>query len=104
MDKKGFKKDASEFFISSAEEQETEQPIIEDNHKKIKKNPKNDKNMGLDVELPEGYKIVKESKTERIQILVRPTTKKNLEAEHKAQKISINALINNILEDYFDKS
>lgn len=50
------------------------------------------------VTIPEGYKLVKEYKTERIQLLIRPTTKAALKQMAAAQGTSLNDLINQILD------
>ena len=50
--------------------------------------------------VPKGYKLVQESKTARTQILLRPTTKEALKAEADAQGISLNELVNKIIDNY----
>lgn len=57
-----------------------------------------------DPAIPEGYKLVKESKSERLQLLIRPTTKKRLKVEAIAQGVSVNDLVSTILEDYLERS
>lgn len=47
-----------------------------------------------------GYYLKKESKCERLQLLIRPILKKALVEEAKSQNKSINALINDVLESY----
>ena len=56
-----------------------------------------------DVTIPEGYKLVKEYKTERIQLLIRPTTKAALKQKAAAQGTSLNDLINQILDKYTEE-
>lgn len=55
-------------------------------------------------QLPAGYKLVKENKTERMQFLVRPTTKKGLQELAKIKDISINELANIIFEEYIERA
>ena len=52
---------------------------------------------------PKGYKLVKEARSERIQLLVRPTTREQLKAEADKAGQSLNEYVNNILEDYLRK-
>lgn len=49
------------------------------------------------------YKLVPETKSERIQLLVRPYTKTALTAIAADAELSINELINRILEDFINK-
>jgi len=57
-----------------------------------------------DPAIPEGYKLVKESKSVRLQLLIRPTTKKRLKEAADAKKVSVNDLVSTILEDYLERS
>lgn len=87
MAKKDFKKNPAEIFISAAEEQETPQQMQD-----------------TGVTIPKGYKLVKENKSQRMQLLVRPTLKDAIRAEAEAQGgISMNDLVNNILEEYLER-
>ena len=52
---------------------------------------------------PKGWKLVKEARSERIQLLVRPTTREQLKAEADKAGQSLNEYVNNILEDYLRK-
>lgn len=83
MAKKDFKKNTAELFISAAEEQEA---------------PQQDS-----VSIPKGYKLVKENKSQRMQLLVRPAIKEALKAEAEAQGLSMNDLANNIFEEYLER-
>lgn len=86
MAKPSFKKNTAELFISSANEQrEAPQPAKED------------------FIIPKGYKLVKESKSERMQLLVRPLVKKALKETAAAQGVSTNDLINTIFEEYLEE-
>ena len=58
----------------------------------------------LQKQIPTGYRIVKENKTERMQFLVRPTAKNYLQEQAKEQGISVNELVNNIFEDYMERN
>lgn len=52
--------------------------------------------------VPRGYKLVQESKSARTQILLRPTTKEALRKAAEAQGISLNELINTVLDNYIE--
>lgn len=52
---------------------------------------------------PEGYVLVKERKSERLQLLIRPNTKKGLQREADREGISVNELINKVLEEYIER-
>ena len=86
MAKKDFKKNAVEMFISAAEEQEAPQQMQE-----------------AGVAIPKGYKLVKENKSQRMQLLVRPALKDAIRAEAEAQGLSMNDLVNNIFEEYLER-
>lgn len=82
---KATRKNPTETFLSTAEEPKEEAKA-------------------QDPAIPEGYKLVKESKSERLQLLIRPTTKKRLKVEAIAQGVSVNDLVSTILEDYLERS
>ena len=86
MAKKDFKKNPAEIFISAAEEQETPQQMQD-----------------TGVTIPKGYKLVKENKSQRMQLLVRPALKDAIRAEAEAQGLSMNDLVNNIFEEYLER-
>lgn len=86
MAKKDFKKNTAELFISAAEEQEAPQQM-----------------QGTSVTIPKGYKLVKENKSQRMQLLVRPTLKDAIREEAEAQGLSMNDLVNNIFEEYLER-
>ena len=50
--------------------------------------------------VPVGFRIMPEVKSERMQLLIKPATKKAIKAAASRQDKSTNALINEILEDY----
>lgn len=50
-----------------------------------------------------GYKVVKENKSERMQILLRPTTKDAIRELAAEQGLSMNDLVNNIFEEYIER-
>lgn len=52
-------------------------------------------------EVPEGYRLVRERKTARLQLLVREAIKDNLRKEAAALGVSMNDLCNDIFEAYF---
>ena len=83
---KNFKKNTAELFISAADEpQEAPQQIQEG------------------VNIPKGYKLVKENKSERMQLLVRPVVKEAIKKEAEAQGLSMNELVNGIFEEYLER-
>ncbi len=84
---KATRKNPTETFLSTAEEPKEEA-----------------KAPAQDLAIPEGYKLVKESKSERLQLLIRPTTKKRLKVEAIAQGVSVNDLVSTILEEYLERS
>lgn len=55
------------------------------------------------IDIPKGYKLVKENKSQRMQILIRPATKNAIKAEAEAQGLSMNDLANNIFEEYLER-
>lgn len=79
---KGFKTSVAADFISSAAEP---QPAAES------------------FTIPEGYTLKKESKTARLQLLIRPTTKTRMRKLAAAEGISLNELVNQILDEYVDE-
>lgn len=52
------------------------------------------------IPLPNGMQLVSEPKSERIQLLVRPITKKLIKQEAKSKGVSMNDWINTILEEH----
>lgn len=83
---KNFKKNTAELFISAADEpQEAPQTAQEC------------------VTIPKGYKLVKENKSERMQLLVRPALKEAIKQEAEAQGLSMNELVNTIFEEYLER-
>lgn len=52
--------------------------------------------------VPKGYKLTKESKSVRMTILIRPTTKEALQRVTDSQGISMNELINQLIENYLE--
>ena len=53
--------------------------------------------------VPEGYRLIRESKSKRLQLLVTPTIAANLKAAAAIEGISLNELCNRIFEDYLRK-
>lgn len=52
------------------------------------------------VNLPDGYRLVKEPKSHKLTLLVRPTVLAKARAKAIAKETSINDLVNNFLEQY----
>lgn len=84
--KKDFKTNPAELFISTAEEE-----------------PVKGSETAADVAIPKGYKLVKEYKSERMQLLIRPAIKEGLKREAQEQGLSVNDLANNIFEEYLER-
>ena len=82
--KKNFKTNPAMQFISAAEEPEA---------------PKAQEGFTA----PKGYMLVREYKTERVQLLMRPTAKAALKQIANERGISLNELANQILEDYLEE-
>lgn len=55
-----------------------------------------------DIEIPAGYKLVKEGKSARMQLLVTPTISSGLKSAAAVQGISLNELCNKIFEEYLN--
>lgn len=51
--------------------------------------------------IPKGYKVVRESRTERLQLLITPTLKESLKEYSKARGISVNEIANQLLEKVY---
>ena len=87
MAKKDFKKNTAELFISAADKEEpTRQQAEQDG-----------------VAIPKGYRLVKENKSDRMQLLVRPALKEAIKQEAAAQGVSMNDLVNCIFEEYLER-
>ena len=54
-------------------------------------------------ELPEGYKIVEESKTRRLQALITPTTHRKLKRIADRREISVNEALNIALKEFIER-
>lgn len=55
------------------------------------------------IEIKRGYELRREVKSTRMQLLIRPSTKKALQNIAQEEEISMNELINRILENYIDE-
>lgn len=86
MAKKDFKKNTAELFISAADEQ-----------------PEAPQQTQEEIFVPKGYKLVKENKSERMQLLIRPATKEAIRQAAAAQGLSMNDLVNQILDEYAER-
>ena len=82
---KSFKKNAAELFISTPEAPEAPEAIQEG------------------VTVPKGYKLVRENKSARMQLLVRPTTKEAIKKIADMDGVSMNDLVNSIFEEYIER-
>lgn len=84
--KKDFKMNTAELFISAADPEVKVQEKTQE-----------------DFTIPKGYKLARENKSERMQLLVRPTTKEAIKKAAAAQGVSMNDLINQILDEYTER-
>lgn len=53
--------------------------------------------------VPEGYKLIRESKSKRLQLLVTPTIAANLKTAAAVEGISLNELCNRIFEEFLKR-
>lgn len=101
---------AAQFITSTSEEQETTiNPDPENLNKNVGELLESEAEIKKFMEkygnvLPAGYKLAKETKSERIQLMVRPSTKKVLKELAFDRRLSLNDLINQILEEYIERS
>jgi hypothetical protein len=56
-----------------------------------------------EIVVPKGYRLLRESKNEHLQLLVRHTTKDGLKKVAANKGTSVNALANKLFEDYLEK-
>ena len=91
MAKKDFKKNTAEMFVTipaeeakavNADQKETPGGFV----------------------VPKGYRLEKETKSVRLQLLVRPGTKEAIKDLAEQQGLSMNDLVNTILEEYLERS
>ena len=54
------------------------------------------------VEIHDGMRLIKETKSDRAQLLIRPTTKNAILKLAAEKGISFNELVHQILDDYVD--
>lgn len=87
MAKKDFKQTTAAAFISTAEPKEKPKPKTE---------PKG-------AEVPRGYKIVPETKSSRVQLLIPPTLKEDLKALADQEGTSLNEIANEALQQYIER-
>ena len=93
--KPNFKKNAAEMFISSAVQ-------IPDGEPQPATTEEDDKYV-FDVKVPAGYRLQREYKSERMQLLIRPSTKQVIKKQAAAQGISMNDLVCKILDEYAER-
>lgn len=55
------------------------------------------------INVPKGYKIVPETKSARMQLLIKPSTKEELRIAAAKQCTSVNELTNKIIEEYLER-
>lgn len=110
MAQKNFKKSASDFFINEAgNDPKQEAPKrnrtghVTTEAPKRNRTGKVSKDIPPGYEVPKGWKLTREARSERIQLLVRPSTKDKLKAEADRQHRSLNEYVNDILEQYIER-
>ena len=96
--KRDFKKNTSEYFISAPTEKKESPDYAEQFGEPAPVPIQAD---GYNV--PRGYKLTKEPRSARIQLLVRPSTRELIKADADKAGKSINEFVNDILEDYLRK-
>lgn len=79
---KNFRKSAAEMYITDGNDNQAAKPAFE---------------------IPEGYRLVRENKNARMQLLVRENTKKALKRAAILEGVSLNELANRIFDDYIAK-
>ena len=55
------------------------------------------------IELPEGYKIVPESKTKRLHVLITPTMFKRMKAIAEDREQSVNEVFNTAVREFLER-
>jgi predicted HicB family RNase H-like nuclease len=89
MPKKDYKMNAAEMFLSDTDPEDLQEEKQEE--------------LQPAFAVPEGYRLVKEYKSERMQLLVKPATKKAIKKAAYSQGMSMNDLINKIIEEYIER-
>lgn len=85
--KKNFKQTTAAAFISTAEPKEKPKP----------------KEEAKGAEVPRGYKIVPETKSCRVQLLIPPTLKEDLKALADREGTSLNEIANEAFKEYLER-
>lgn len=58
---------------------------------------------GEGLQIPNGYKLVPETKTARMQLLLKPSTKEGLRKAAHEEYTYVNNLVNKILEEWLER-
>lgn len=102
MSKKEFKGATANFFISGAEEHQEEKKT--ELNTDLEKTPKEE--APKELKKVKGYvidpKYYIETKSQRVQILLRPSTLKEVKKLAKKEKTSMNEIINRAVEKYLE--
>ena len=99
--KKHFNNPAMQFISAADAEEQPEVSQQETPRQDLRQKPQ--KQEPTSGEVPKGYMLVKENKSERMQLLIRPALKDAIRAEAEAQGLSMNDLVNNIFEEYIER-
>lgn len=97
MPKKNFRTSNSFF---SQEEQKPTRTKLPKGMKPVNTDPEPTEERRSAPNIPEGYKLVPESKSKRLQLLVKPSTHEKLKNLAKAEDLSINEIANRAIENY----
>ena len=96
--KKSFADNPAMAFITPSQPPEG-QTSIEDYLEDEQKPQQAVKDPATGYEVPPGYRLVRETKSRRLQLLVRPSLLKVLKEEAAARNMSVNSLIDELLTD-----
>lgn len=97
--KKDFKRSPTESFFSRPPEADPGTP----KRKPKQEQPPINKRASADL-IPKGYILKPEAKSERLNLLIKPSTKEGIKEAAEVKRTSVNNLINEILEDYLKKA
>lgn len=90
--KKSFKKNTAEMFLTAEPEE-----VLELSGTTPAADP------GESLQIPDGYKLVPETKSERLQLLLKPSIKKGLQKAAHEEYTSMNDLANDIFAEYLER-
>ena len=86
--KKSFKRDATDLFITKQDEPVSVPVPVTDEGGSV----------------PRGYRLVPDKRSERLQLLVSPSTKADLKELAQQEGVSVNDLVNRIMLEYIERA